>query len=197
MKYLYFDVETTGLSRTSDILEFGGILCDSNFNIVKPINEYFLYDGIVPYSAVNVHGLSSQKLEFLGTRDFISAAPDIAKLLTDPDICLCGHNIVSYDLPVLASNLKNAGIQLNTDKLRTIDTLTIAKQKFSGSHKLEDTLTVCWHRSGCTRADVDAGFAKLIQTNPTLVVDEDKTFHSALYDSYVCWCAHLVLQSWD
>ena len=40
----------------------------------------------------------------------------------------------------------------------------------------------------------DGGFGDITSE---AVVDEDKTFHSALYDSYVCWCAHLVLQSWD
>lgn len=191
MNYLYFDVETTGLQRSSDILEFGGVLCDENFEVIKLINEYFYYSDPIPYSAVSVHGLTNQKLEFLAQRDFLTAAPEIYDLVSNKNICLCGHNIVSYDIPVLKSNLNRSGISWDTDSIKTIDTLQLSKSLYSGSHKLEQVLQYCLHRSGCTQGDIDTAFKAELKKFPDLIVDNDATYHSALYDAFICWCIHM------
>ena len=191
LNYLYFDLETTGFQHSSDILEFGGLLCNEDFEVIRLINEYFYYSDPIPYGAVSVHGLTNQKLEFLAQRDFLTAAPEIFELVSDENVCLCGHNIIKYDIPVLKNNLNRSGISWNTDNLKVIDTLLLSRQMYSGSHKLEQVLQYCLHKSGCTQEAIDATFKNELAKFPDVVVDEDKKYHSALYDSFICWCIHM------
>lgn len=192
MKYIFFDLETTGLARTSDILEFGAIVCNQDIIPVSFHHEYFLTDKPVPQSAVNVHGLTQQKLEFLANRDFMAAAPDIANLITAKDTYVCGHNIVNYDLPVLKSNLSRAGISLDTAKLSCMDTLLISKEKVPGPHKLDILTSNLLRKRGMSMKEINAAFDSLVESSG-LDIDTEMRYHSALYDSFLSWCTFLQL----
>lgn len=185
MNYLFFDLETTGLSRSSDILEFGGLLCDENLKILEVYNEYFLHDEPVPTSAVNIHGLNSQKLEFLAHRDFISAAPDIFNIVTQQNIYYCGHNIIKYDLPVLVSNFTRLGYSFSFKEDVCRDTLTLARQYFDGSHKLETMLSQVLYKSNLTITDFNRIYSDSCHN---YILDVNAHYHSALYDAFASWC---------
>lgn len=62
MIYTVCDIETEGLNRYSDeILSFGFIRCDSNFDILASGSLYFYKDGFHPerYPAFNTHHLTT------------------------------------------------------------------------------------------------------------------------------------------
>lgn len=191
MDYLFFDIETTGLSRNSDILEFAAILCDSNLDIKRVYNEYFLYDGEIPSSAIAIHGLTTQKLEFLATRDFMSAARDIYNLVSSENAYLCGHNVVNYDLPVLKSNLNRCGYYFDAEKDRCKDTLCLAKHKLSGSHKLEEALKTALRTTTATMDDILNTFDSEIFRKHS--PDVDARYHCALFDSFVSYCLYMII----
>ena len=195
MEYIFFDVETTGLSKQSDILSLAAIICEDNFDIKDVYNEYFLYGGEVPSGAVAVHGLTSQKLEFLATRDFMTAAPDVYNLFNRKDIKICGHNVDGYDSNVLKYNLEINGYTL--PKLETIDTLKMARKHLPGSHKLEACVETIAGILGCPKTFTE----KLFRNSEVLmshVVDDDTKFHSALYDAFCSYCiCYLMEELWD
>lgn len=186
MNYLFFDLETTGLARTSDILEFGGLLCDENLKIIRVYNEYFLHDEPVPASAINVHGLTSQKLEFLASRDFISAAPDIFNIVSQKDIYYCGHNVIRYDLPVLVSNLTKLGYSFSFSESNCRDTLQYSKKYFDGSHNLESTLSSILRKANLTVSDINSLYDRTCSDH---IIDRSAHYHCALYDAFASWCA--------
>lgn len=197
MKNLFYDVETTGLSRSSDILSIAIITCDENLNLVDVYNEYFLYGDEVPSSAAAVHGLTRQKLEFLATREFIDAAPEIYDIITEPGVQLVGHNITKYDNSVLQHNLAASGFSVDVGAIPAIDTLALAKAKFNGSHKLSDCVSTLTAEAGLPEDFVYELFdcSKCLQEH---VIDKSKKYHSALFDTF---CSHyiytLMRELWD
>lgn len=193
MNYIFFDLETTGLARTSDILEFGAIKCNAEALPVQFHHEYFTIDHPVPQSAVNIHGLTQQKLEFLAERDFLSAAKDIYEIITSSNTFICGHNIINYDLQVLKSNLSRAGITLDINKLKCIDTLQLARDKVAGSHKLDVVVTNLIRQKGMTLKELNKTFDSLVNASE-IDVNSEMRYHSALYDSFLSWCVFLQLQ---
>lgn len=191
MNYLFFDVETTGLSRSADILEFAAVLCDHHLDIKKVYNEYFLYDGEIPSSAIAIHGLTTQKLEFLAHRDFMSAASDIYDLVSAEDTYLCGHNVINYDLPVTKSSLNRCGYSLAADKEQCIDTLKLAKQKLPGSHKLEEALKTALKSTSVTMQEIlDTFDSEIFRKHSP---DADMRYHCALFDSFASYCLYMII----
>lgn len=187
MKYLFFDLETTGLRRDSDILEFGGLIFNSDLKLVDVLNTYYNCDDI-PTSATNVHGLTPIKLQMFNAIDWEDDAEFIFDLVADKDIVLCGHNIINYDLPVLASNLERSGFSLNLNKLNVIDTMQSYANKYAGSKSLSAALATAAHVMNGSTSTIKALFQ-----NTTKIADKivDKTafFHNALFDSF---CSYVV-----
>lgn len=191
MNYCFFDLETTGLARTSDILEFGAVFCDENMNVTDTYNEYFLYYDEVPSGASKVHGLTREKLEFLAERDFLAAASDVFKKVTCKDTMLCGHNILRYDIPVLQTNLSRAGITLNVPSSKCIDTLLLARSNLPGSHKLADAVATAASQTGVTVKALTEKFDAIFPSN---ALNTELRYHSAMYDAFMSRCLYSLIQ---
>lgn len=195
MSYLFYDVETTGLSKQSSILSLAAVQCNDEFEIQNVYNEYYLYGGEVPSGAVAVHGLTSQKLEFLAERDFMEASADVYDLFAQPDITVCGHNIEAYDNNVLSYNLEICGYTLPSFK--TYDTLKMARAHLPGRHRLEDCVVTLAGMLGCSNNFTEQLFkdCKLVTD---AVIDKDMQFHSALYDTFCSYCiGFLMRELWN
>lgn len=194
MSYIFFDVETTGLSKHSDILALAALETNDDFRITNIYNEYYLYYEEVPSGAAAVHGLTAQKLAFLADRDFATAAKDVHALFSGNKI-LSGHNVNNFDIPVLKNNLQVNGYDLQVGK--TCDTLEMARTCLSGSHKLENCVRTLAAITGAS----DDYLEKLFQQTPELtekVINKDMQYHSALYDAYCSYCICVLMkQLWD
>lgn len=126
--YIVFDIETTGLSRTDDrIIEIaaskylGGNLVDQYHTYVNP--GFLIYPHISKLTGI--------------TNSVLEDAPTIEQVQDDflsfiGSSKLIGHNIISFDIPFLCTQM---GIEIHN---RTIDTLKLAKSVFPGlpSYKL-------------------------------------------------------------
>lgn len=190
MSYIFYDVETTGLNRNSDILSLAAIKCNDQFEIQSVYNEYFLYGAEVPSGAVAVHGLTAQKLEFLADRDFMQAAPDVYKFFSEQGATLGGHNIEQYDNKVLIYNLEICGFKLPVT--HTVDTLVMARQHLTGSHKLEN----CVRTLAATLSKPSNFLETLFSETKILtdnIVDNDMRYHSALYDAFCSYCIYILM----
>lgn len=190
MSYIFYDVETTGLTRNSDILSLAAITCNDRFEIQSVYNEYYLYGAEVPSGAVAVHGLTAQKLEFLADRDFVQAAPDVYKIFSDSNAVLGGHNIEQYDNKVLVHNLRMCGFQISP--MQVIDTLAIARQHLAGSHKLESCVRTLASITNNPGNFLESLFSetKILMDS---VIDKDMQYHSALYDAFCSYCIYILM----
>lgn len=191
MRYCFFDLETTGLAHSSDILEFGAVLCTPELKITEARNEYFRYYEQVPSGAVKVHGLTAEKLELLAQRDFYDAAEEIYDLVSSEDTILCGHNILGYDIPVLISNLSRAGYTLKDPSSRCIDTLKLSRAKLNGRCSLENAVATACQLCGVEPKTLDGFFKQLKITG---IVEKGSSYHSALYDSFMSWCLYTLMK---
>lgn len=121
-KFIVFDLETTGLSSTTDaiveisaIKVIGGSVSDEFSTLVNP--------GIhIPYSSSSIHGI---------TDDMVTDAPSTEEALSSfikfiGDYDLVGHNILRFDMKFIQRDVERFfGITLNND---IIDTLYLSRK---------------------------------------------------------------------
>ena len=125
--YVVFDLETTGLSSKSEIIEIAAVkvhndeIIDKFESLVKPIEP-------IPYSATNVNNI---------TNEMVLNAPSIEEVMPSfldfiGTYILVGHNINSFDMRILSSAAYSTyGIKIDNE---TIDTLNLAKHCLSLSN---------------------------------------------------------------
>lgn len=189
-KYVFFDLETTGLASDSDILEFGALIFNEQFQLIDVINKYYKCDDI-PASATAIHGLTPIKLQMYNAIDWDKYALDIYSLLDD-DIILCGHNVLGYDIPVLHNNLALSGIPWDHNRYEVIDTMKLYAKSFKGSKKLSVATDAAAERLGVTIEDIKQ-FFKNSPMIASKIVDKTSYFHNALFDSYCSFVVYHTL----
>lgn len=190
MRYIFFDLETTGVKRSSDILEFGALVFDENLKLIEVVNQYYKCDDI-PASATAVHGLTPVKLQMYNAIDWEKDAQRIYELVNAKDVILCGHNVMGYDIPVLKNNLETAGIVWNPDTTRVLDTMNMYHAKFSGSKSLSNATATATSVMSINLRKIEDMFRQspLISQK---IIDKTAMFHNALFDSY---CSFVVYYS--
>jgi DNA polymerase-3 subunit epsilon len=131
-KYLFFDVETTGLPQSFNlpstyvdywprIVSFAYILCDSQNEIIERGSFLIKPDGFtIPKSAEKIHGISTEKALELGI-PFDQAISKLKRLLDLSEI-IVGHNI-EFDIKVLDSEFYRFDHSLPAKKLPYICTM--------------------------------------------------------------------------
>ena len=157
MREIIFDIETTGLSPENGdrIIEIGAIELVNRFPTGKTFHEY-LHPGdqeIHP-DAERIHGISKAQLE--GKSSFADILPKFQEFFGNGT--LIAHN-AKFDVGFFDAELHRVN-QPPVDTTRVVDTLTIAKRKYSGARNSLDALC---DRFGISRAS--------------------RTLHGALLDS--------------
>lgn len=97
-----FDLETTGLGLSSDIVQIGLVRCDLDFKVKEVINEYFLFDKGKVEPNVDVSFAETQK----ANRTFVDFFREKEKLWRAPLQLWVTYN-TSFDL-----NQVNASLEL-------------------------------------------------------------------------------------
>lgn len=125
MNILYIDIESTSLDiTTAKICQIGLIWNEEEKSIlvnpgVQITNSY-------------IHNITDDMVK--DSPKFSDIAPKIVKLINKAD-CLIGHNVKSYDWPLLYIELLRCGYDIK--KPQIIDTLEMVKS-IEGSNKLKD-----------------------------------------------------------
>ncbi|XP_061174897.1 uncharacterized protein LOC133184042 [Saccostrea echinata] len=132
--FMFFDLETTGLGRTSDIIQIAAVCSDKTFNTyvfpTKPISP----------GASSATGLSfkdgklllqEKSIEAVKQKDGLLQFLAFVKKFTYP--CIVGHNIKNFDVPVLINSLEKYGLceTLNRSISGFVDTLVIARSLYN------------------------------------------------------------------
>lgn len=128
------DVETTGLNpQKEDIIQFSAIKTDENMEYKDILDIYIQCGYHVPEHITKINHISDETLREKG----ISQKEAVRQIMNFCNGCntVMGHN-VTFDLKFLNALFQKNGIP-EMEFLRVIDTLTIAKKKVEGSHKLE------------------------------------------------------------
>lgn len=118
--FTVFDIETTGLKRTEEIIEIGAIRVRGGKGVAK-FSVLVRPRKSIPYLIQEVTGI---------TNEMVSTAQRIEDVLPNfldfiGDDILLGHNIVSFDSKFICREAANMGINL---KNPLFDTLTYAKK---------------------------------------------------------------------
>ena len=157
MREIVFDTETTGMDpfEGDRIVEIGAVELVNHLPTGNTIQLYINPERDIPAEAEAVHGI---------TNEFLSDKPVFSQVYTDfmdfisDDATLIAHN-AEFDMKFLNWELEQVG-HPPIGKVRVIDSLIIARQKFPGSPANLDAL--------CRRFGID---------------NSNRSYHGALLDS--------------
>lgn len=127
MKTIFFDIETTGLSATTDtILEVAAVVVDENFNVIDTYQSFINPGRRIPYlitqlTKITDDTVKNARTEYVVLNDFMNWVRR-----QNPQQ-VAGHNIKLFDLRWMIEKCNKHGID-NALTLPIVDTLDYAKQ---------------------------------------------------------------------
>ena len=146
MKWLFFDLETSGLHRVDQILTYCFILTDDKF---KQIDKKSGAVKLNPFTLPSPYAIYCNKLDLYKHqktsipehRAMLDIFDFLQKLSDDEDIFLSGYNIASFDVPLLKASLKKYGLNWpNFNKFHINDLYTGLKKLKATNQQFADTL---------------------------------------------------------
>jgi len=143
MREIVFDTETTGLDPDDGhrVVEIGCVELHNHVPTGRSAQWYINPERDMPDDAFHVHGLSES---FLADKPvFASIADEFVEFVGDAR--LIAHN-ARFDLKFLNAELAAVG-RPPLDRAQTVDTITLAREKFPGAQYSLDAL--------CRRFDID------------------------------------------
>lgn len=144
-----FDLETTGLSRQSDIIQLAAISDSVSFN------KYIHPRKTITTEASNITKLTVVEGELCYNGNVVEAVEINVALLDFIDYLkqfeqpiIVGHNILAFDIPVLYNRLKEFGLasEFSNQISGCVDTLRLAKRKYPKNvvqNYRQETLVKC------------------------------------------------------
>jgi DNA polymerase III epsilon subunit-like protein len=134
--FIYFDLETTSLSRNSDITHIAAVHGSAiNQSYVFPRHEISVdaskVTGITCHLATNKMYVQGKEVTYTTQYQALLIFIDFLKDIQNP--VFVGHNICNFDMPVLTNRLKEFGL-FSTFIEKTkgfVDTLKMVKRMFS------------------------------------------------------------------
>lgn len=189
MRLVFYDLETTGLTRRDEPIQFGAIVTDEK---LIPRNFCSFYcETQVPISqgSYAVHGITKELLHSLaGGKTFEDKFFELPFVKNDKETVWCSYSTSGFDERLVNQALLNNGLEKydfgpTTKSLDTIsgkclfkvyDTLRVRK-----SHGKDKKLMQYVFETGIT----EDAFNKLY----TLMTHEDGKFHDALFDAFALW----------
>jgi len=133
--FLIFDVETTGFIKegTQDfsnldnyprVVQLAFQLHDAKGKLLQQYSQIIKPNGFeIPYDAAKVHKITTERALKEGI-DLSQALLDFVNALQQAQV-IAGHNIISYDIPVITAEFIRAGLDKNLiERKEPIDTCT-------------------------------------------------------------------------
>jgi DNA polymerase-3 subunit epsilon len=150
-----FDTETTGLDPAQGhrVIEIAALELENDLPTGRHFHALVQPDRDIPEDAIRIHGITPQKLA--GKPRFAEIVDDMLAFFGDG--MLIAHN-APFDFGFVSAELKLAG-RPPLDRARMVDTLALAKARFSGMPNSLDAL--------CRRFGIDLS---------------ERTSHNALLD---------------
>lgn len=120
-----FDIESTGTNRRADrIIDLAILKIHPDGRQEQHL--FRVNPGMpIPAEATAVHGITNEDVK--DAPPFERIAPKVVEVLKDCD--LCGYNIRSFDIPMLAEEFARAGVTLDLESCRVFDAQRIYHRK--------------------------------------------------------------------
>lgn len=118
---VFIDLETTGLNLSSDrVVEITLLKLDPDGN-EKFLTKLISPEIPIPEEATAIHGISDS--DVAGELTFTQCAEEIREFMGDSDIG--GFNVKGFDLPLLETEFRRAGIKFSRQSRSIIDAMVI------------------------------------------------------------------------
>lgn len=126
MKTIFFDLETTGLSSTTEsILEIAAVVIDSEYNAVDTFQAFINPGKPIPYMITNLTGITNETVKNAKT-EYIVLNEFMAWVNKHQATAVAGHNIKRFDLNWIDKKCAKHGIRNTFATTSIIDTLDYA-----------------------------------------------------------------------
>lgn len=151
-RFVVLDCETTGLSHKGDypdrVVEIGAIEVVNRKQTGAQFHYYVDPERDIPAAATRVHGLASEDLE--GAPTFREIAAEFLNFVRGSTLVI--HN-APFDMGFLDFELERINLEKLSDVCDVIDTLEMARKKYSGARNSLDAL--------CKRYGIDNSHREL------------------------------------
>lgn len=192
MKYFIYDTETTGLTRSSEVIQFAGFVTDDNLSLLKSIDFYCYTQVPIDKQASEVHGITSNLLrELSGGRTFEDCFYE-TELSTEKDLIWVSYSTNGFDERMINQTLKQNGLSpYNFGKeARYLGDVTSG----IGFLNAEKLLRIrCFNgRKNRLRTLIElAGYADMIDSMFMQIFGSESAnhlkYHDALFDAFSLW----------
>ncbi|XP_062575762.1 protein PML-like [Saccostrea cucullata] len=133
--YMVFDLETTGLARTSDIVQIAAVCGEREFNMYLTPQSPISLDASAATGLTFVGGVLKHNGKKVDHKEPFEGLQQFVEFLKTVDCkpILVGHNIQCFDLPVLMNQLVKCKLLDSFASTVTgfIDTLQVSRKSFS------------------------------------------------------------------
>lgn len=111
MHYAVFDVETTGLSNSDEVIQFACIVVGPQFNIERVINFYCYTQHPISSRALEIHGITKELLwQLSGGKTFEDQLDEIDSLTKMKDLIWIDYSTSRFDCRLVNQTLENNGL---------------------------------------------------------------------------------------
>lgn len=191
MKYLFYDLETTGLTKQDEVIQFGGILTDAKLQPQKAFSFYCYTQVPIAKKAAAVHGITAGKLMKLSDGLTFEDQFYDASFMKEKDLTWISYSTSGFDERVIEQTLKNNGLP----EYDFGSALPYFKDA-TGIHHL-DAYSVLRNRCYCGRNNKLSQLPKSIPDGEQRIDEmyarlfngkvSGNQYHDALYDAFVLW----------
>lgn len=196
MKYIVFDVETTGLNKADEVIQFSAIVMNESFKSERAINFYCETQAPISAEAYNVHHLSKEKLHTLSEQMvFEDNWLKLIESLHGEQIVWIDWSVGGFDERIVNQTLTNNGLEdyfhfqrfanigeCKKNFLSTFDLMKVVSNKMGKARmKLGDAAKTLPY----SKSQIDFAYDKL--ANQFNNIDESMRYHNSLYDTFVTW----------
>lgn len=146
---IFFDLETTGLDLVRDKIIEIFMLKVKPDGTTETYEQLFNPQIAIPEEVINITGITNEMVKDKPT--FREKAQEIANFIDDSDFA--GFNSNKFDIPLLAEELLNAGIDIDFSSRNSVDVMVLF-------HRLEPRNLAAAYRFYCNREMENAHTAK-------------------------------------
>lgn len=134
MKYIIFDIETTGLRKEDEVIQFSCIITDKDLITETFCNFYCYTQQPISPGAFNTHHISKEDLHRLsGGKSFEDNWEDVQYLFNQEDVVWVDWSMNGFDQRMINQTLVNNGL----DAYFTFDRVDSLSRCASGRHSFD------------------------------------------------------------
>lgn len=211
MNYVLFDVESTGLTSSDEIIQFAAIILNSrDFSTIQGIEDFYCLSTIpIKKAAQAVHGITPELLVELSNKQFFEDRFLNFYKRYSKDTIWVNYSNTLFDFRMINQTLDNGGARMldfgtrvydfsATSGLYHLDLMSLLALKNKGTRRAYSLANALKDTPGFTQEGFDKLYnnfcIKLEQINkshflnlPNVPEKHRKTYHNARYDAFAMW----------